>query len=125
MLVAGGCGDEEEPATAPAPRVVSGTLDLERPSPGPADAGTVAGHRAPDGVATTARSMFNFTGRVQPANAIVWMRHRGGGRVVMKDDGRFTVELRGLRAGANRVLLEGRFRGLRRWRAEVSVTRTA
>ncbi len=124
VLVGCGSDDDKQTTPAPAPRVVSGTLDLERPPPGAPDAGTAGGHQAPDAVATTARSTLRFRGRLRPPDAIVWMRHRGGGRVVMEEDGRFTVELRGLRPGANRVLLEGRLRGLRRWRAEVSVTRT-
>ena len=100
---------------------VTGTLDLERP-PAPPDAGTAGGHNAPDGVASTSRSTFSFKGRLRPADAVVYLRHAG--RVVMQEDGRFTVALRGLRRGANRVLLEGRLRGARSWRAEVSVTRT-
>ena len=128
LLVACGSDDDKEQArarTATAPATaVTGRLDLERPPPGAPDAGTAGGHRAPDAVARTRASTFRFHGRLQPPEALIWMRHRGGGRVLMQEDGRFTIELRGLRPGANRVVLEGRLRGLRRWRAEVSVTRT-
>ena len=122
-LALAGCGEKPEPA---GPTEVTGSVDLERPSaPANPDAGTQAGHRAPDAAATTRGSTFAFTGRVRPAVARVALTPpRGRSAVVRKGgDGQFRAEARKLRRGANRYVLRGTAPGLRPWTVDISITR--
>jgi hypothetical protein len=119
-----GCGEKPEPA-ASARRAVTGTLDLTRPAPGPPDAGTTAGHRAPDATATTTRPALAFGGRVDPAASRVTLRPagRGAAPVDVAADGAFRARAAGLARGANRFVLEARARGLAPWVVDISITR--
>jgi hypothetical protein len=122
--VLAGCGEKPEPDVSKI-RTVTGTLDLARPAPGSPDAGTTAGHRAPDATATTSRSSMAFTGTVRPAAAQLTLRPQRGGaaRVTVGGDGRFRARARGLRRGQNHFVLEGRVAGLEPWIVDVAITR--
>jgi hypothetical protein len=113
-----GCGEKPEP-TAAQRVAVTGTVDLER-QVAPPDAGTATGHRAP-ATATTTRSTFAFTGRVEPASSRVTLRPGGG--VDVAADGTFRARVRKLERGANRMLLEGHAPGLKPWRLDITITR--
>jgi uncharacterized lipoprotein NlpE involved in copper resistance len=120
-----GCGEKAEPDVSKT-TVVTGTLDLARPAaPTNPDAGTVAGHRAPDATATTRRSTLTFTGRVQPATSRLTAAPQGGSPTAVRvgADGRFSVRARRLKRGANRIVLRGTSPGLRAWTVDVSITR--
>jgi len=119
-----GCGEKPEPAASRA-TAVSGTVDLERPAPGSPDAGTTAGHRAPDATGSTTRASLAFRGRVAPAASRVTLR-RAGGRatsVEVAGDGTFRARARPLERGANRFVLEGRAPGLKPWKLDIAITR--
>jgi hypothetical protein len=120
-----GCGEKPEPDVSK-PTAVTGTLDLARPAaPANPDAGTTAGHRAPDATASTRRSTLSFTGRVQPPSTRVTLA-REGGRAAAVDvgvDGRFRARARKLERGANRFVLRATSPGLRPWTVDVSITR--
>lgn len=123
-LALSGCGEKPEPDVSK-PTAVTGTLDLARPAPGSPDAGTTAGHRAPDATASTRRSALAFTGRVQPPSSRVTLV-RAGGRPAAVDvdaDGRFSARARKLRQGANRFVLRATAPRLRPWTVDVSITR--
>jgi len=119
-----GCGEKEEPAPSRA-RAVTGTLGLDRPAPGPPDAGTTAGHRTPDATASTRRASLAFDGRVAPASSRVTLAPEGGRpqRVAVGRDGAFRARAAGLRRGQNRFVLRGRAAGLSPWRVDISITR--
>lgn len=119
-----GCGEKPEPAPGRV-TAVTGTLDLARPAPGAPDAGTQAGHRAPDATGSTTRASLAFAGRVAPAGSRVTLRRPGGSpeRVAVAGDGMFRARARELRRGENRFVLEGRSEGLTPWRVEISITR--
>ena len=120
-----GCGEKEEPDVS-RPTAVTGTLDLARPAaPANPDAGTQAGHRAPDATASTRRSALAFTGSVEPPSSRVTLAPEGGqpAAVEVGADGRFRARARGLKRGANRFVLEGSSPGLRPWTVDVSITR--
>ena len=121
---AAGCGEKPEPGRAER-RGVTGTLDLARPAPGPPDAGTAAGHRAPDATASTTRSALAFAGRVDPARSRVTLRPAGGPPVAVRvgGDGSFRARARELERGENRFVLEGRATGLAPWRVDISIIR--
>jgi hypothetical protein len=126
LLVACG-GEDAEPAKRPKrPRIVTGTVDLERPAAGAPDAGTQGGHRAPDAVASTSRASLTVSGRVKPAQSRVLIRDDDTGRerpARVEAGGRFTAEAAGLRRGPNAFVIEGRANGHRPWSIEVSITR--
>ena len=107
------------------PTAVTGTLDLARPAPANPDAGTTAGHRAPDATATTRRSALAFTGAVEPPSSRVTLAPEGGqpAAVEVGADGRFRARARKLERGANRFVLQGSSPGLRPWTVDVSITR--
>jgi len=119
-----GCGEKPEPDVSK-PTAVTGTLDLARPAAGNPDAGTTAGHRAPDATATTRRSALAFTGKVDPPSSRVTLAPEGGqpGAVQVGADGRFRARARKLERGANRFVLQGSSPGLRPWTVDVSITR--
>jgi len=119
-----GCGEKPEPDVSK-PTAVTGTLDLARPAAGNPDAGTTAGHRAPDATATTRRSALAFTGKVDPPSSRVTLASEGGqpGAVQVGADGRFRARARKLERGANRFVLQGSSPGLRPWTVDVSITR--
>jgi len=119
-----GCGEKDEPAPSRA-RAVTGTLELARPAAGPPDAGTMAGHRAPDAIASTREASLAFDGRVAPASSRVTLAREGGRaqRVAVGRDGAFRARAAGLRRGQNRYVLRGRAAGLSPWRADISITR--
>ncbi len=119
-----GCGEKPEPDVSK-PTAVTGTLDLARPAPANPDAGTTAGHRAPDATATTRRSALAFTGTVEPPSSRVTLAPAGGqpAAVEVGADGRFRARARKLERGANRFVLQGSSPGLRPWTVDVSITR--
>ena len=119
-----GCGEKPEPDVSK-PTAVTGTLDLARPAPANPDAGTTAGHRAPDATATTRRSALAFTGTVEPPSSRVTLAPEGGqpAAVEVGADGRFRARARKLERGANRFVLQGSSPGLRPWTVDVSITR--
>ena len=119
-----GCGEKPEPDVSK-PTAVTGTLDLARPAPANPDAGTTAGHRAPDATATTRRSALAFTGHVEPPSSRVTLAREGRppGAVHVGADGRFRARARKLERGANRFVLQGSSPGLRPWTVDVSITR--
>ncbi len=119
-----GCGEKPEPAASRV-TAVTGTLDLARPAPGAPDAGTTAGHRAPDATASTTRSSLAFAGRVEPARSRVTLRPAGGraAQVRVAGDGSFRARARQLERGENRFALEGRAAGLAPWKVDISITR--
>jgi hypothetical protein len=123
-LALAGCGEKDEPSPSRA-RAVTGTVDLDRPAPGAPDAGTTAGHRAPDATASTSRSALSFGGRVDPASSRVTLAPAGGpaGRVAVARDGSFRARARSLRRGQNRFVLRGRAAGLVPWKVDISITR--
>ena len=120
-----GCGEKPEPDVSK-PTAVTGTLDLARPAaPANPDAGTTAGHRAPDATATTRRSALTFTGRVEPPSSRITLAREGEepAGVRVGADGRFRARARELERGANRFVLQGSSPGLRPWTVDVSITR--
>jgi hypothetical protein len=118
-----GCGEKPEPAASRV-TAVTGTLDLARPAPGPPDAGTAAGHRAP-ATASTTRSSLAFAGRVQPATSRVTLRAPRGAPVAVDvaGDGSFRARARKRKRGKNAFLLEARAPGLAPWTVDISITR--
>ena len=77
-LALAGCGEKAEPDVS-RPTAVTGTLDLARSTaPANPDAGTTAGHRAPDATASTTRSALAFTGRIEPGSARVTLAREDG-----------------------------------------------
>jgi hypothetical protein len=127
MLVACGGGDEEQPARQPErPRIVTGSVDLERPPAGAPDAGTQGGHQAPDAIASTSRASLTIRGTVKPAQSRVVIRDGDTRReqaARVEAGGRFVAEASGLRRGPNAFVIEGRARGYRPWSIDVSITR--
>jgi hypothetical protein len=126
LLVA--CGGEDEPAAErpERPRIVIGTVDLERPPAGAPDAGTSGGHRAPDAIASTSRTSLTIRGTVKPAQSRVVIRDGDTRReeaARVEAGGRFVAEAAGLRRGPNAFVIEGRARGYRPWSIDVSITR--
>lgn len=124
VLALAACGEKDEPDAARV-QAVTGAVDLERPPAAPPDAGTEAGHRAPDAVATTRRKALAFRGRVAPPSSRVTLA-RAGGKAAAVDvgaNGRFRARARGLRRGANRFVLKGSAPGLRPLRIDVTITR--
>jgi hypothetical protein len=119
-----GCGEKPEPKGSRA-AAVTGTLDLERPAPGPPDGGTRFGHRTADATATTRHSALTFTGRVRPRTSRVTLARAGGRPAVLEvgADGRFRARARGLKRGANGFVVVGSAPGLRPWKADVSIIR--
>ena len=119
-----GCGEKPEPDVSK-PTAVTGTVDLARPAAANPDAGTVAGHRAPDATATTRRPALSFTGHVDPASSRVTLAPAGGppAAVDVGADGRFRARARKLERGANRLVLQATSPGLRPWTVDVSITR--
>jgi hypothetical protein len=119
-----GCGEKDEPDVS-RPSAVTGTIDLARPAPGNPDAGTTAGHQAPDATGTTRRSALAFTGRVQPPASRVTLAPAGGApaAVDVGADGRFRARARKLRRGQNRFVLEGTAPELRAWKVDIAITR--
>ena len=119
-----GCGEKPEPDVSK-PTAVTGTVDLARPAAANPDAGTTAGHRAPDATATTQRSALAFTGHVDPASSRVTLAPAGGqpAAVDVGADGRFRARARKLERGANRFVLQGSSPGLRPWTVDVAITR--
>jgi hypothetical protein len=118
-----GCGEKTEPAASRV-TAVTGTLDLARPAPGPPDAATTAGHRAP-ATASTARPSLAFAGRVEPATSQVTLRPARGAAVTVDvaGDGSFRARARRLKRGKNAFLLEARSAGLAPWEVDISITR--
>jgi hypothetical protein len=120
-------GDGDQAADRPErPRIVTGTVELERPPAGAPDAGTSGGHHAPDAIASTSRTSLAVRGKVEPAHSRVLIRDRDtdGERAARVDpDGRFVVEASGLRRGPNAFVVQGRARGYRPWTIDVSITR--
>jgi hypothetical protein len=118
--VLAGCGEKAEPGPGDIRSfAVTGTVELESAPPGPPDAGTQGGHGAPDGAATTTRPAFSFSGAVTPASA----RVAADAGEVTRRGSRFTVTLRGLRRGPNRVELTATAPGAREWTYEAVITR--
>jgi hypothetical protein len=124
-LALAGCGEKPEPDVSK-PTAVTGTLDLARSTaPANPDAGTTAGHRAPDATASTRRSALAFSGRVDPASSRVTLARAGGepAAVDVGADGRFRARARKLKRGENRFALQGTSPGLRPWDVDIAITR--
>jgi hypothetical protein len=119
-LTVAACGEKSEPDPASIPVPVTATVDLERPPAGPPDAGTQAGHGAPDGIATTTQDRFSFRGRVQPAGARLAAE---GAQVSRGAGGAFTVTVTGLERGPNRVALTATAGSGKPWTYEAVITR--
>jgi hypothetical protein len=126
LLVACGGEDERAAERPERPRIVTGTVDLERPPAGAPDAGTSGGHRAPDAIASTARTSLTIRGTVKPAQSRVVIRDGDTRReetARVEAGGRFVAEAANLRPGPNAFVIEGRARGHRPWSIDVSITR--
>jgi hypothetical protein len=121
--------DDADPndATVGREKAVTGTLELERAPAGSPDAGTQAGHRGGEAVATTRAARFRFDGVITPAESKVTVdpgRASIQGIVKMVGDhGDFTVTVTGLRPGANRFRLRAEAEGYAPWTQEISITR--
>lgn len=130
LVLLAGCGDDGvvgggPAATAPPPATeVTATLSLERPPPGPPDAGT-SGHRAPDGVGETAGDTLRFEVRLAPPDATLTARAGRGAAVTVLAgrDGRNVVRVRGLRPGTTGVDLRATAAGARPWTGDVALRR--
>jgi hypothetical protein len=118
VALVAGCGGHSEPAGPPP--AVSGVVDLEKPSAGPPDAGTSAGHGNDGAVATTSADVFSFTGRVDPPGSAVRV---DDGVVRVEPSGRFTVATQSPREGTKELRLEGSKAGHRPWTLDVRLTR--
>jgi hypothetical protein len=126
LLVLGGCDGDEDRAERPAPRAVSGSVELERPTAGAPDAGTARGHGADVALGSTSRGSFSFDGRVDPPDSAVTIVDERTGRrgsVELGPTGAFTARVSGLRAGLNQFRLKGSKAGLADWRLEVRIVR--
>ena len=107
-----GCGEKPEPDVSK-PTAVTGTLDLARPAPANPDAGTTAGHRAPDATATTRRSALAFTGKVEPPSSRVTLAREGEqpDAVEVGADGRFRARATQARARRQPLRARGQLAG--------------
>lgn len=123
-----GCGDGgtvDGAATTTPVIAVTAELSLERPPPGPPDAGTQGGHRAPDGVGETTGDALSFDVRLDPPDATLTARAARGATATVDAarDGRARVRVRGLRPGRTRVGLRATAVGATPWTGDVSLRR--
>jgi hypothetical protein len=122
-----GCGTDDPAVQTAAPKPtpprpsVTVSLSLERPPPGPPDAGTVGGHRAPDGVADVRAPALTFRARTVPGQARVTARATRGARVSVGAG--HLVRVRNLPRGTTSVRLIATARGHIPWRGHVAITR--
>ena len=126
LFVLGGCGPKPEPPPPAKGGSVSGSVEMEKPAGGGADAGTAGGHRRPGGEATTRGSGYTIRGTVRPAGTRVTILNRDTrerARADVSGAGSFRARAARLRRGVNHIAITGRRAGLSPWRLDVTVTR--
>ena len=120
-----GCGEKPEPDVSK-PTAVTGTVDLARPAPANPDAGTTAGHRAPDATATHAPLGARVHRPREPPSSRVTLAPAGGQPAAVGRSAPTGASARG-RASSSAAptasCSRARSPGLRPWTVDVSITR--